>query len=531
MSQFDFSLLRGEIKDFLRSLSQITGLSMSYYPAGSDLQDLIIGESSFCLQLKTTGEGTGRCQASLDALRSKAAESRKPEFDLCHARMAEVAIPLFSPDGVDFGTVVLGHALIQGFSEEHKEHIRNIAAQIVPDGSDDLVLAADKLPAFTRSRLEALGSFVQKQLVEKATSRGALEDTTEYLFQKYEELMFLYAITESLSPDSGHQKALAVILDKGVQKLTAKWGLFMMMDAEKGVDLELLDTCGELPWPDSTDPVSVLADQLKSCSGPALIIGPGTESSPDQRSVHGDLLVVPFRLRNHREGFLVFGWGEKGVIGDGELRFAIALSRQAASVLYAVHLYQELADLLFATLGALSSAIDAKDPYTHGHSQRVAEFAVSAANDMGFNSKFLTMLKIAGQLHDFGKIGIREYILSKQGRLDEEEKAAMEEHPVIGAQILDKFKSFAEIVPGIRHHHEQYDGNGYPDGMVGEEIPMVGRIIAVADAYDAMTTDRPYRVKLDHEDALVELRKYAGSQFDPKVVDAFIAAIGRNINE
>jgi HD-GYP domain-containing protein (c-di-GMP phosphodiesterase class II) len=267
-----------------------------------------------------------------------------------------------------------------------------------------------------------------------------------------------------------------------------------------------------------------LEEICRPCSGPALV------STPLARGGEENLLIVPFRLRNFREGYLVFGLRGKGSIGDGDLRFALALSRQASSILYAVHLYQELADLLFATLGALSSAIDAKDPYTHGHSQRVAEFAVTAAGHMGYNSKFLTMLKIAGQLHDFGKIGVREHILSKEGRLDEEEKKAMNEHPVIGAQILGKFKSFAEIVPGIRHHHERYDGAGYPEGLRGEEIPMVGRIIAVADAYDAMTTTRPYRDKLEYKDALVELRRFAGIQFDPAVVEAFISSIRRETN-
>jgi HD-GYP domain-containing protein (c-di-GMP phosphodiesterase class II) len=144
---------------------------------------------------------------------------------------------------------------------------------------------------------------------------------------------------------------------------------------------------------------------------------------------------------------------------------------------------------------------------------------------MGYDSKFLTMLKIAGQLHDFGKIGIREQILRKEGRLDDQERRAMEEHPVIGAQILGRFKPFNEIVPGIRHHHERYDGTGYPDGIKGETIPKVGRIIAVADAYDAMTTCRPYREQRRHEDALVELKTYAGRQFDPVVVEAFVEAV------
>ncbi len=530
MEQPAVLLPREDLKDFLQSMSRITELSMTFIPAGSDLQDMIIGESSFCLQLKTSIEGARRCEASIDALRLRAAESRKPEFDLCHARLAKVAVPLVSPQGADLGTVLMGQAVIHGLSDEHMKHIRTIGAQVAPDAVDSLAAAAREIPVYNRSRLQVLGSFIQQQLVEKMTSHGALEDTTEYLFQKYEELMFLYAVTESLSPDSGHQKALAVILDKGLQKLSAKWGFFMMLDEGGGDNFELLDVCGEIPWPEASAPSPLLLEIIRGCHGPSIIMGPGfrnVEIAPGT----GDLLVVPFQLRNSREGFLVFGWEEKGMIGDGELRFALALSRQASSVLYAVQLYQELADLLFATLGALSSAVDAKDPYTHGHSQRVAEYAVMAARGMDFSSKFITMLKIAGQLHDFGKIGVREHILSKQGRLTDSEKKAMNEHPVIGAQILGRFKSFADIVPGIRHHHEHYDGKGYPAGLKGEDIPLVGRIIAVADAYDAMTTNRPYRVKLYHREALVELRENAGTQFDPEVVEAFISSIGGRIHE
>ncbi len=520
----DLPLPREELKSFFQDLSQVTGLSISYLPAGSELPELVAGESTFCMQLKSTQEGARRCQVSIGDLMARSEESDKPEFDLCHARMAEVAVPIRGADGLDLGMVVVGHALIQGISEEHKEHIRSIAGDIGLDSADSLVTAASASPVYTRSRLEALGRFIREQLVEKARAMATIEDTTEYLLQKYEELMFLYAVTESLTPDSGYERALTVSLDKGAQKVGAKWGIFFLADAEDPDTLDTLETYGELPWAGGTPAGSGLEEICRPCSGPALV------STPLARGGEENLLIVPFRLRNFREGYLVFGLRGKGSIGDGDLRFALALSRQASSVLYAVHLYQELADLLFSTLGALSSAIDAKDPYTHGHSQRVADFAVTAAGHMGYNSKFLTMLKIAGQLHDFGKIGVREHILSKEGRLDEEETKAMNEHPVIGAQILGKFKSFAEIVPGIRHHHERYDGAGYPEGLRGEEIPMVGRIIAVADAYDAMTTTRPYRGKLEYKDALVELRRYAGIQFDPAVVEAFISSIRRENN-
>lgn len=530
MEQSLFQLPREELKEFFLSLFKITGLSMVYFPVSSDLQDMAIGESSFCLQMKSSKEGALRCKASIDALRVKAAESGMPEFDLCHARMGEMAVPILSPDGNDCGTVVMGQVVIEGLSDEHRKHLRTIGAEIMPGDLDGLLAAAAESQVFTLSRALALGHFVQKQLLEKVKALEALEETTEYLFQKYEELMFLYAITESLGPDSGHQKALAVILDKGVQKLNARWGLFITLvgDGEAGIDQ--IETYGKLPWSEKETLPPPLMDMIVRCQGPSLVLGPGfRDVEPAPRT--GDLLVVPFRLRNNRRGFLVFGWQKKGMVGDGGLRFALALSRQAASVLHTLQLYQEIADLLFATLGALSSAVDAKDPYTHGHSRRVAEYAVLAAQGMDFDPRFVTMIRIAGQLHDFGKIGVREHILTKQGRLNESEMEAMQEHPVIGAEILGKFKSFYEIVPGIRHHHEHYDGTGYPSGLTGDSIPMIGRIIAVADAYDAMTTNRPYRGRLNHREALVELEKNAGSQFDPKVVDAFVAALGESLHD
>jgi len=521
MNSPGFPFERDELQGFLKSLSQVTGLSISYYPPDSDREEMVIGESSFCLQLKANVQGARKCQASMEDLRKRGARDQRPVFDLCYARMGEVAVPLVSSDGTDLGSVVAGQALIHGMTEEHKEHIRELAGQLSIEDTDSLISFASEAPVFTRSRLEAFGGFIQNQLLEKATSRDAIEDTTEFLLQKYEELMFMYAVTETITLDSGHQRAFSVILDKGIQKLEASWGLLVMAGEDRREDLELLETGGDPPLGKEDRIGEDLSRQILSCSGPAMI-----KLDPESSSDEDRVLIVPFRVKNLREGYLVFGCKGKMTVEDADMRFSVALSRQASSVLYAVHLYRELADLLFSTLGALSSAIDAKDPYTHGHSRRVADFAVQTARRLGHDSKFLTMLKIAGQLHDFGKIGVREHILTKQGRLDDRERKAMEEHPVIGAQILGRFKSFNEIVPGIRHHHERYDGAGYPDGIRGEDIPMVGRIIAVADAYDAMTTSRPYRGELSHRDALEELKKNAGYQFDPAVVKAFIEAIG-----
>jgi HD-GYP domain-containing protein (c-di-GMP phosphodiesterase class II) len=521
MTWSDLPFEREELKTFLQSLSKATGLSLSYFPPGEDMQDLVIGESTFCLQLMATMEGAARCRKSIEQIRRQAVSSGSPKFDLCHARMGEVVVPLVAVNGEDLGTVMVGQALIQGMTREHKEFIRDLAGELGVESTDELVASAGDSTVFTRSRLEALGEFISHELLEKVSSRHAIEDTTEYLLQKYEELMFLYAITETITLESGHQKPISVILDKGLQKLGASWGLLMLKEENDPLKLQVIQAagCPLLTMEGELD--RSLTGRILRYSEPVLI-----KSGQDFDPPTDCLLVVPFQVRNLREGFLVFGCRDEVQIKDAGMKFAVALARQASTVLYAVHLYRELADLLFATLAALSSAIDAKDPYTHGHSKRVAEYAVKTARYIGYDSKALTMMKITGQLHDFGKIGIREQILSKNGRLDKNERKAMEEHPVIGAQILARFKPFHEIVPGVRHHHERYDGTGYPDGLKGEDIPEGGRIIAVADAYDAMTSHRPYRKELHHQEALVELRTHAGDQFDPAVVDAFIHSIG-----
>jgi len=515
------SLRAEDVKSFLKSLSHVTGLCLSYFPPGSDNESLIIGESSFCLQLKANRTSAERCRSCIGNLKKQAIEKGESVFDLCYARMGGVAVPLICPEGTDLGSVMICGALLHGLTEEHREHLRELAWLTGIDDIDGLVSNAGTAPALTRSRLEALAAFIQSQLLEKAASRNTLEDTTEFLLEKYEELMFFYAVTENIIPEKGSRKAFSVILDKGIQKLEATWGMLLLADDENPRHLELLETWGHLPSGGKDELEAVFYEPILACSGPAMI-------QVDPRNGFGSahILTIPFRVRNLREGHIVFGFSGPTLVREAEMRFALALSRQAASVLHAVGLYRDLADLLFSTLGALSSAIDAKDPYTHGHSRRVAEYAVKTARRMGHDPKFLTMLKIAGQLHDFGKIGIREHILGKKGRLDADERRAMEEHPVIGAQILGRFKAFSQIVPGIRHHHERYDGKGYPDGVCGDKIPMVGRIIAVADAFDAMTTSRPYRRERNREEALAELRQNAGTQFDPFIVNAFITALG-----
>ena len=173
-------------------------------------------------------------------------------------------------------------------------------------------------------------------------------------------------------------------------------------------------------------------------------------------------------------------------------------------------------------LSVLTRAIEARDPYTRGHSARVTALAEEVARRLGWSAEQLASLRIGGPLHDIGKLAVSDNVLRKEGRLDPEELDQIREHPKIGARILLRMAALREAIPYVLYHHERWDGNGYPSGKSGEEIPIEARVLAVADAFDAMTSDRPYRRALSREQALAEVERCAGTQFDPEIARVFL---------
>ena len=182
----------------------------------------------------------------------------------------------------------------------------------------------------------------------------------------------------------------------------------------------------------------------------------------------------------------------------------------------------ELEDLFMGFVKAMVNALEAKSPWTRGHSERVTAFAQEIAYEMKLGEGLRKEITIASLLHDIGKIGTSDSILEKGSGLSEDEYNILKKHPVQGADILRGIKHFENVALMVRHHHERMDGTGYPDGIRGDKIPLGARIVYVADAFDAMTEARPYRPSISIEEALAELRKNTGSQFDPSVVDAWI---------
>ena len=187
----------------------------------------------------------------------------------------------------------------------------------------------------------------------------------------------------------------------------------------------------------------------------------------------------------------------------------------------------ETRTLYLSTIQAFNSAMEVKDAYTYGHASRVEEYAVELAQAFELPFDKIQGIKDAAILHDIGKIGVNDNILNKTTSLTEEEYEEIKKHPSIGAEIIGKVDFLESISKIIKHHHERYDGNGYPDGLCGDKIPIESCILAIADSYDAMTTDRPYRIALSEEEALAEVKNNAGSQFHPELAKTFCDILER----
>lgn len=280
----------------------------------------------------------------------------------------------------------------------------------------------------------------------------------------------------------------------------------------------------DVPGRPMGDPVSFAVSIL----GGAVLLG-----------INGGLTAVLIALRTGQDAWGVVSAESRGIAASilslapiGWLMAQIYVIAAWASLLFALPLYMtrlayqnytEMREMFTQTIGALAAAVDKRDPYTAKHSQRVKDIAGSIGRVMRVSEADLEALEWGGLLHDVGKIGVPDAVLLKQDRLTKEERTMMNSHPVLGWQIIKEVERLSRELPIIRHHHEWYNGSGYPDRLIGDEIPLLARVLHVADSFEAMTAARPYRMTpLTPEQAIAELRKFAGIQFDPKIVDAFV---------
>lgn len=385
------------------------------------------------------------------------------------------------------------------------------------------------LAALLRLAAGYLEKSAADRLVEQL--RHEVEQVSDNLATTYEEISLLHGIAQNLRISSSDEELGRQALDWLMECLPAKGAAVLYLPVEqagqstyKARTESVLLTAGETPLDAEQLCRLVESLELEAGCGPFVANRVVTSSAGWEFPQLRQVILSPLF-----EGENLFGW----LIAYNhrrDLEFGTVEASLLSSVgaLLGIHsgnheLYRQQAEFLANVVRALTSAIDAKDPYTCGHSDRVARIAVRLAQTLECDSKSLSSLYMAGLLHDIGKIGIDDNVLRKPGRLTEAEFEHIKLHPGLGYKILADLRQLSEALPVVLHHHEQWDGKGYPHGLAGEGIPLTARIVAVADAYDAMTSDRPYRKGMPDSKVDEIFRDGAGKQWDPQVVEAFFA--------
>lgn len=402
---------------------------------------------------------------------------------------------------------------------------RAVDAPVIVRGETIAVLHA-KAPR----RLEPLVLAVARDVSARFLAEFDLENMTDRLSQCYDELNLLFRLAGMQRHDERFEESCRSSLRETADFMEGR-SLFLYLN-----DRKIREACtGGLSEPKVT--VRAFLDDhprqrqlFRSIAEVGLHV---VEDGPDrhtgrigQRGGKLQYVAVPIWSRDEVVGFVaVLHDHTETDPSTDELRLIECLAAQLSGAQTTRRLYHEIKDALFNTVSCLVAAIDAKDAYTKGHSERVYRLSVKLGERLGLGGESLQNLAWSALLHDIGKIAIPVQILTKPTQLTKEEFALIKTHPARGCTVLEPIPQFRPILPGIRSHHERYDGRGYPDGLAGERIPLMARIIAVADSFDAMVSSRAYRAARTVESAVEEIERSAGTQLDPVVVAAFLSIV------
>lgn len=344
------------------------------------------------------------------------------------------------------------------------------------------------------------------------------------MLTKYKEITLLYDIVEKISSCLDTKEVARLVIEEArrVIKLSSVSVLLLNKETET---LELIGEFGhDQEQPTVSWGVGIAGSVLSS--GRAEIVN---DVHADPRFVEGvvticSLMCAPLKAKDTVVGVIKLGSDQPVTYTAEDLKLFTTLASLAAVAIENAGLYEQLKEAFYTTVYTLAETIEKRDPYTGNHTKRVMEYSLAIGKNLGLPEPDMARLQLGAVLHDIGKIGVRDSVLLKESSLNDEEFEQIKKHAVYGEEIISRIASLQSAIPGVKHHHEKFNGRGYPDGLKGEEIDITARIIAVADSFDAMTTNRPYRQGLSLDEAFEELRKYSGSQFDPEIVDAFFAA-------
>ncbi|HEY9069972.1 MAG TPA: HD domain-containing phosphohydrolase, partial [Candidatus Ozemobacteraceae bacterium] len=393
----------------------------------------------------------------------------------------------------------------------------------LPDGAE--------LGAWLPEPWRAAAPVLEKALDQILAAEYENIDLTRELSLIYEELTLLYRLSASfagtLQLDELQKRAVAEI----AATLEVKRASVLMI-SEDGESLMLTAGLGVAP-----DDIGRrrfarghgLAWSVIASGRPLIVNEPAQHPDYEPGLIPDEsLLLVPLPSKTGWIGVLaVSSKLDGGEFSSKDEKLLTTIAQQMGAVWENARLYRETRELFLNTVEALAAAIDAKDPYTHGHSRRVTDFSVATAARLGVAGDDLETIRVSALLHDIGKLGVSEAVLRKPDRLTNDEYSEIKRHPVIGAEIMQHIKKLSKFIPGMIDHHERFDGSGYPEGRKGDGISLAGRIIAVADTFDAITSSRPYhpdRRGRPAETAVAEIKRCSGTHYDPAVVEGFLTA-------
>lgn len=368
--------------------------------------------------------------------------------------------------------------------------------------------------------LEEISEKIKRALFNKKLEEDNL------LFSK---LVSLHETTKELSSTLDADELNSKILDYTTKMVKADGSSLMIFDSTGRLSIN--ETFGEgFNREYFQKKTFYVASVYVSQNGEPLILDQGTTDLPDSiLPVPSDIqsyIVFPLKTPSATLGVLhLLRRNGREPFSNLDLEIINVLSSQASISIENVRLYHNIRDNYLKTIRAFALAVEAKDEYTHGHSENVMKYTMILAKNLGLPDNELELVKYAGLLHDIGKIGVSELILNKAGRLTTQEFEEIKKHPELGARIIADVPFLKSLVPLVLYHHEFYCGGGYPSGISGSDIPFGARILSVADAYEAMTSNRPYRKALLPEVASSILEKERGRQFDPIIIDAFLEII------
>jgi putative nucleotidyltransferase with HDIG domain len=361
--------------------------------------------------------------------------------------------------------------------------------------------------------------------VERAAEKIRLEQENIRL----KELMSFYQISEAMGSAIELGPLLDLILKTAIKEFEADCGTIFFGLEDSG-PLELRASVG---FDDSDFSGMVLEHchyiscQTADKSTSMIFDDPEIELDWGERTIKSSM-CQPLLSKGKVLGTIaVVRYNNNHAFTPGQLTGLALLSSKAATAIENSRLYEDLKKTYLSTVEALANAVEARDPYTRGHIERVYLLSRAIAEELDWNEKELGDLKIGALLHDIGKIGVPDSILNKPGPLTEEESEIMKKHPTTGAKMVESISFLKPALPYILYHHERHDGKGYPSGLAGDDIPLPGRLLAVVDTIDAITSDRPYRKGRPLAAAMDEIRRYAGFQFNPAVVEACLSAYSK----